>query len=186
MKTEHSAGIIIYRKTKEGPKFLLLYHGGPYWNFPKGKLDGESNFKAALREVHEETGILERDLRFRTWFKVQDRFSYTRNKERINKTVTYYLAETKRQEIKIKIVPEAHDGEKHEGYAWLLYRDASRFLISPTLKLNLKKAYATVIQRKNPSSSKEGATRQSNNIQRNRPFSRERARISSSRERAAQ
>jgi len=183
MKTEYSAGIIIYRKTKEGPKFLLLYHGGPYWNFPKGKLDGESNFKAALREVHEETGILERDLRFRTWFKVQDKFIYTRDKERINKTVTYYLAETRQQEVKIKIVPETHNGEKHEGYAWLLYRDASRFLISPTLKLNLKKAYAAVIQRKSPLGAKEGSQGQGNNIQRNRSLGRERARLSGGRER---
>lgn len=172
MKTEHSAGIIIYRKTKEGPKFLLLYHGGPYWNFPKGKLDGESNFKAALREVREETGILEKDLHFRTWFKVQDKFSYTRNKERINKTVTYYLAETKKQEIKIKIVSDAHNGEKHEGYAWFLYRDASRFLLSATLKLNLKKAYTTIIQRKSFISSKDGPQAQRNNISRNHIISR--------------
>jgi len=148
MKSEHSAGIIIYRKTKEGPKFLLLYHGGPYWNFPKGKLDGESNFKAALREVREETGILERDLRFRTWFKVQDKFSYIRNKEKIYKTVTYYLAETKQQDVRLKIVPETHNGERHEGYAWFLYRDAIRFLISPTLKANLKKAYMTIVKQR--------------------------------------
>ncbi|RJQ27777.1 NUDIX domain-containing protein [Candidatus Parcubacteria bacterium] len=185
MKTEYSAGIIIYRRTKEGPKFLLLYHGGPYWNFPKGKLDGESNFKAALREVKEETGILERDLRFREWFRVQDKFSYSRNKEKIYKTVTYYLAETKKQEVRIKIVPESHEGEKHEGYGWFLYRDASRFLISPTLKQNLKKAYGTIVRKKNIRDSKTGAEGQSNDLPRNRPYSRERARISGGRERTS-
>lgn len=149
MKKEFSAGIIIYRKTKEGPKFLLLYHGGPYWNFPKGKLEGETNFKAALREVKEETGILEKDLHFKTWFRVQDKFTYSRDKERIYKTVTYYLAETKKQEVKIKIVPETHNGEKHEGYGWFLYKDAVRFLLSPTLKQNLRKAYVAVAQKKN-------------------------------------
>jgi len=36
---EISAGIIIYRRTLKGPKFLLLYHGNNYWNFPKGKIE---------------------------------------------------------------------------------------------------------------------------------------------------
>ena len=168
MKKEFSAGIIIYRKTKEGPKFLLLYHGGPYWNFPKGKLDGESNFKAALREVKEETGILEKELQFRTWFRVQDKFTYSRNKERIYKTVTYYLAETKRQEVKIKIVPETHNGEKHEGYGWFLYKDALRLLLSPTLKQNLRKAYGAIVQKKGTRTNKENSQREGNNIPRDR------------------
>ena len=147
-KKEFSAGIIIFRRTKEGPKFLILYHGGPYWNFPKGKLEGESNFKAALREVQEETGIVQDDLRFKSWFKVQDKFTYVRNKEKIAKVVTYYLAETKQKEIKIKIVPDTHEGEQHEGYGWFLYRDAVRLLISPTLKQNLKKAYLAITRKK--------------------------------------
>lgn len=148
MKREFSAGIILFRRTKEGPKFLLLYHGGPYWNFPKGKLEGETNFKAALREVNEETGLKQEELRFKSWFKVEDRFTYTRNKERIFKVVTYYLAETKQKDIRIKIVPDTHEGEQHEGYGWFLYRDAHRLLISPTLKLNLRKAYGAIVRKK--------------------------------------
>ncbi|MBI4994923.1 NUDIX domain-containing protein, partial [Candidatus Peregrinibacteria bacterium] len=69
MVKEISAGIIIYRKTSEGIKFLLLYHGGRYWNFPKGKLDqGEKSFRAALREVKEETGLSSNELRLKEWF----------------------------------------------------------------------------------------------------------------------
>lgn len=164
MKLEYSAGIIIYRRTKEGPKFLLLYNGGPYWNFPKGKLEGETNFKAAIREVWEETGILETDLKFRSWFRVQDKFTYTRNREKFFKTVTYYLAETKKQEVQIKLVPESHEGERHEGYGWFLYRDAMRMLIAPTLKLNLKKAYATIVRKKRPPVRKEGAAREGDHV----------------------
>ncbi len=148
MRQEFSAGIIIFRRTKEGPKFMLLYHGGPYWNFPKGKLEGETNFKAALREVNEETGLKQEELHFKSWFKVEDQFTYTRDKEKIFKVVTYYLAETKQKEIKIKIVPDNHQGEQHEGYGWFLYRDAHRMLISPTLKLNLRKAYNAITKKK--------------------------------------
>lgn len=149
---EVSAGIIIYRKTKEGPKFLLLYHGGRYWSFPKGKIevrigskDGtltenkETTFKAALREVHEETGLSSRDLKLDGRFKVYDRYIYTRNRKKIFKIVFYYLAETARRDVKIS--------KEHSGYGWFLYKDALRMLIYQNLKNNIKQAYAT-IQRK--------------------------------------
>lgn len=134
-----SAGVIIFRRTEEGIKFLLLYHGGNYWNFPKGKLaEGEKSFKAALREVEEETGIKSRDLRFDNWFKVSDRFVfYTKEKKRIPRLVIYYLAETKTQAV--TIVPR-----EHQGYAWFLYKDALKVLKAPNLKSNLKKACSSI------------------------------------------
>ncbi len=136
-----SAGIIIFRRTPEGPKFLLLYHGGPYWNFPKGKLtEGERSFRAALREVREETGIGPRELRFNNWFKVSDRFVFfTKEKKRVSRLVIYYLAETSKQVI--TIVPR-----EHQGYGWFLYKDAARMLKAPNLKRNLKKAYDIVMR----------------------------------------
>ena len=42
-KKEFSAGLIVYRNTEQGPRFLLLYHGGRYWNFPKGHIENRSN-----------------------------------------------------------------------------------------------------------------------------------------------
>ena len=133
---EISAGIIIYRRTKEGPKFLLLYHGGRYWNFPKGKIETEGEretaFKAALREVCEETGLSSRDLKFNNRFKTYDRFVFTREKNKIFKIVVYYLAETANPEVKIS--------EEHSGYGWFSYRDAMRMLIHKNLKENLKRA----------------------------------------------
>lgn len=138
---EFSAGIIIYRRTNEGPKFLLLYHGGRYWNFPKGKIDNsagaqETTFRAALREVREETGILPRDLRIDSRFKSYDKYTFTQKGKKIFKTVVYYLAETRKPEVKIS-------GE-HAGFGWFLYRDASRMLLYGNLKNNLRRAYETV------------------------------------------
>lgn len=148
-KREISAGMIIYRRTKEGPKFLLLYSGGSYWNFPKGKLTpGERNFKAALREVEEETGLSPRDLQFRERFRVEDHFTYVRNREKIRKTVTYFLAETKETRVRLKIVPREHQGERHEGFGWFTFRDAMKIVRTPNLRKHLKRAYETVIHRK--------------------------------------
>ena len=140
---ELSAGIIIYRRTKEGPKFLLLYHGGRYWNFPKGKIDDssgkETTFKAAVREVKEETGLLSRDLRFNNRFKSYDKYVFTQKGKKIFKTVVYYLAETKKREIKIS--------KEHSGFGWFLYKDALRMLLYSNLKNNIRKVYEK-IQRK--------------------------------------
>lgn len=167
MSTEVSAGIIIYRKTKDGPRFLLLYNGGQYWNFPKGKLDGESNFKAALREVREETGFLPENLRFRDWFKVRDKFVFIRDKQKVFKTVTYYLAETNNSVVKIKMSTEDCSREQHYGYGWFLYRDALRMLIHPNLKRNLKRAHDIIIRKKSPRNYARNTQKQGVNVQGN-------------------
>ncbi len=146
-----SAGVIIFRRAEEGIKFLLLYHGGDYWNFPKGKLaEGEKSFKAALREVEEETGIKARDLRFVNWFKVSDRFIfYTKEKRRVPRLVIYYLAETKTQTVTIS-------PREHQGYGWFLYKDALKLLKAPNLKSHLKKAFQSIAQSEKNSSSPAG------------------------------
>jgi bis(5'-nucleosidyl)-tetraphosphatase len=135
-RREISAGVVVYRRTREGPKFLLLYHGGRYWNFPKGHLElvelegaeregapeiRESSFRAAIRETCEETGLKEADLVFRRGFRAYERYAFSRSKTRIVKTVIFYLAETRERQIKIS--------EEHEGFGWFKYRDARRLLI---------------------------------------------------------
>jgi len=121
MKREISAGLVVYRRTKEGPKFLLLYHGGQYWNFPKGKIKvEEKSFGAAIRETLEETGLRKEDLRIKSRFKAYEKYTYFRNKSRIFKIVIFYLAETKVRDITIC--------QEHEGFGWFLYKDARRLL----------------------------------------------------------
>lgn len=118
---EISAGIIIYRKTREGLKFLLVYHGGGYWNFPKGKIEQEEkSFQAAVREVKEEVGLRLSDLKFERNFKVYERYIFRRKSQKIFKIVIFYLAETKRTQIKLSY--------EHSGYAWFTYKEASKIL----------------------------------------------------------
>jgi predicted NUDIX family NTP pyrophosphohydrolase len=61
-----SAGIILYRK-KSHIELFLVHPGGPFWSkkhehtwsIPKGEPgDGEEMLYAAIREFHEETGII--------------------------------------------------------------------------------------------------------------------------------
>ena len=58
MQKKHAAGAVVFRRTAEGIRFLLIYDGYGHWTFPKGHLeDGESSTAAARREVAEETGV---------------------------------------------------------------------------------------------------------------------------------
>lgn len=139
MEREISAGIIIYRKTIEGLKFLILYHGRGYWNFPKGRIENEEkSLQAALREVEEETGILKNDMKLVHNFKAYEKFTFWRSanrdinnaqrgvktknpSEKIFKIVIFYLAETKKAAVKIS--------NKHEeGYGWFTYKEAVKIL----------------------------------------------------------
>jgi len=62
---QHSAGILLFRRTAAGPEVLLVHPGGPFWtkkdiaawSMPKGLIDpGEDHRTAARREFAEETG----------------------------------------------------------------------------------------------------------------------------------
>lgn len=138
---EISAGFIIYRRTRDGIRYLLLYHGGNYWNFPKGKIEaGERSFRAALRELKEETGLNKTDLVFREYFRTTDKYIFFCGKERIFKIVIFYLAESKRGDIKLS--------HEHDGYGWFLHRDAARMIRFKNLRGILKQANDLLTQNK--------------------------------------
>lgn len=53
-----SCGVIPYRKTAEGVRYLLLLQTNSFWSFPKGHMElFESEQDTALRELKEETGL---------------------------------------------------------------------------------------------------------------------------------
>lgn len=122
---EISAGIIIYRKTPAGLKFLILYHGRNYWNFPKGKIESEEkSWQAAIREIREETGLNRIDLKIDNIFKAYEKFAFWRRAAEKNvkvfKIVIFYLAETKKRIVNVS--------EEHDGYGWFTYKEAIEIL----------------------------------------------------------
>ena len=55
-----AAGCVVWRRGGQGVEVVLVHRPAPHgdWSLPKGKLDpGERHSHAALREVHEETGL---------------------------------------------------------------------------------------------------------------------------------
>ena len=121
MKREITAGIIVFRRTREGLKFLILYHRGGYWNFPKGHIEAEEHsLQAALRETREETGLKSTELRIIPSFKTRNQFVFNREKEKVFKIVILFLAETREPRITVS--------HEHSGYGWFAYPDAKKIL----------------------------------------------------------
>lgn len=125
MLKEISAGFIVYRKGEKETEFLILYHRGGYWNFPKGKIESEErSFETAVRELKEETGIERNEIKIIPNFKTSEKFAFWKNtgnkNSRVFKIVIFYLAETKKEKISIE--------NKHNGYAWFTFKDAMKIL----------------------------------------------------------
>jgi 8-oxo-dGTP diphosphatase len=100
---EFSAGIIGFRETNKGPKYLLLLSGfakKEMWEFPKGQIEkGEDAQTAALREFTEETGI--EKCRIIPGYKHVLKYFYRRDGELINKTVTYFIGLAGEGQVKL-------------------------------------------------------------------------------------
>lgn len=53
-----SCGVIPYRRSGNGPEFLILLQTNGCWSFPKGHMEPfETEAETALRELREETGL---------------------------------------------------------------------------------------------------------------------------------
>ncbi len=93
---EVSAGGVVYRLDAGRPVFLLIRDSYENWGFPKGHIErGEKLEAAALREVSEETGLDDLDLRGEIatidwYFRFRGRL--------IHKVCHFFLMETPRAE----------------------------------------------------------------------------------------
>lgn len=120
-----SAGVIVYRRAGDQCLFLLVLSKltkRPLWEFPKGGVEkGETLLQAALRELHEETGIPENDIVLSKDFRRTEDYRFTAgddgDRTLIHKQVTYFLGETKRSEIVLS-------AKESSEFAWLDLKDA--------------------------------------------------------------
>lgn len=97
-----SCGAVVYHhepnsmffknEKKDSLKFLLIQHAnGGHWDSPKGGVEyGETEQQTALREINEETGIQEKQIKFIHGFKSTIQYKVP---GRGLKTVVYFLAQ---------------------------------------------------------------------------------------------
>ena len=132
---ETSSGIIVFRNAASQRLYLLLHYQyrGDYWDFPRGNIKNpETPRMAAVRETEEETGLSASQLRIVEGFEESVKWFYRFNGEPVRKRVTYFLAETESEDVRIS--------EEHVGAQWLSYKDALGTLKYRNSKKLLKKA----------------------------------------------
>lgn len=134
---EQSAGAIIFYDDKEQGiiKYLLLYSiglkGKGYWGFPKGHIEKEEKpLATAKREIMEETNISE--LEFIPGFQQKERYFFRQDNKMIYKQVTFFLAESKSQQVKLSF--------EHNDFIWLPFEQAIKKVSFLSAKKMLAKA----------------------------------------------
>lgn len=142
MPVLRSAGIIFFRNTPEGRKYLILRasrkdNRPEFWDIPKGELDkGESGIDAAKREAREEAGI--KDFQLVPDFKETVQYFTRREGKPIPKYVAVFLAEAKDDKVTLSW--------EHDKYEWLSIEEALKKLT--TMKKALR--HADEFLRKSP------------------------------------
>ena len=131
-----SAGAVVFRRTAQGVRFLVL-RAYANWDFPKGLIeDDETEFHAAQREVFEETGLADLDYPFGEQA-YKETLPYA-----TGKIARYYLAETETESVVLPISPELGRPEHHE-WRWVSF-DEAEDLLPPRLALVLEWARANI------------------------------------------
>ena len=144
MPKEESAGVVIFRIENKEIYYLLLHYPTEarskkeYWDFPKGHPEkGETQKQAAAREVAEETGL--KDITFAPGFQESIQYYFSVEGKTVFKTVVFFLAETKKKEIKISF--------EHTGFIWLPFTQAMEKLKFANARRILRAAHRYLKQR---------------------------------------
>ena len=133
-----SSGAVVVRATPDGHRYLLL-RAYRNWDFPKGIVEpGEDPLHAAVREVDEETGLV--DLEFPWGGEFHETPPYGRGK-----VARYYLALTRTEAVALRPNPLSGIHEHHD-FRWVMYADARR-LVVPRVQVALDWAEAQVTAR---------------------------------------
>jgi 8-oxo-dGTP pyrophosphatase MutT (NUDIX family) len=111
MYDEISAGAVLHIIDENFEiKYLILNYSYGHWDFPKGNIEsGETEIETIKREVMEETAI--NDLKLIEGFRQQISYKYRKKSKIVNKTVIYYLAETRTNKVVLSF--------EHINFAWL-------------------------------------------------------------------
>lgn len=137
-----SVGMVLFRMEQQKIVYLLLHHGGKYWNFPKGRQEeGETELETAFREVSEETGITQKHILlvpgFRESYIYRFRSPDIEEKGKIIvKRAIFYLGR-----CLIRKVILSHE---HKKAGWFPYKEATERLFFKESRKVVNRAQSTI------------------------------------------
>jgi bis(5'-nucleosidyl)-tetraphosphatase len=130
---EKSCGAVVFFKTLEKTKYLLLQYEAGHWDFVKGNVEpDESEKETVLRELQEETGII--DAQFIEGFKEKIIYFYRRQGETVQKEVIFFVIQSQTEKVQLSF--------EHVGYIWLDYQKAMTKLTFKNARHILQKAHS--------------------------------------------
>jgi len=142
---ERSAGAVVFRRTSGSPLYLLLRYPAGHWDLPKGNIEkGEEPLQTMLREVREETGLV--DLVVIPGFNKKIEYFYRRDGRKVHKTVNFFLAETSVEKVTLSF--------EHQDYGWFSFADASKTVTYPNARRLIRDAEAIANAIGSPSSTR--------------------------------
>ena len=114
---------------------------------PKGNIEkGEQPLQTMLREVKEETGLV--DLRVVPGFEEKIEYFYRRDGKKVHKTVVFFLAETFSEKVTLSY--------EHQDCGWFDFGEASKTVTYPNAKRLIKDAEALVAETSGSGSTETG------------------------------
>ena len=132
---ERSAGAVVFRRAPGGPRYLLLRYPAGHWDLPKGNIEkGEQPIETMVREVREETGIV--DLRVIPGYEKKIEYFYRRDGKKVHKTVVFFLAETSVEKVTISF--------EHQDYGWFDYAEAIKTVTYPNARRLIREGEAFI------------------------------------------
>ena len=128
---EKSVGCVTFYLKENQRYYLLLRYTADHWGLVKGHVETNETEKQTLtREIYEETKLEEFEIIPN--FKESDTYTYSRNNQKFDKLVIYYLVKSNNFNIIIS--------NEHKEHIWLKYEEAIDRMTYKNTKVILKKA----------------------------------------------
>lgn len=141
IKKDKSVGVILFYRFPRSIKFLILKHRKGHWSFAKGHGNrGETLIETAKRELREEAGIGNVKFLSKKILIKETYFFKNKNKERIKKSVGYFIACAVRKNVRI-------DKKEITNYKWCTIKAAQKVITFKESRNTLKKANLIVLKK---------------------------------------